>query len=236
MKQAKIILLRHGQCEGGSILRGKTDVSLSDLGFCNMHQSAAKLGLLGYLPFLNIYSSPLIRCRVFADELSQQLNQVDCSLTLKPKLMSELQEIDFGLWDGKGFDELYQHHAAELDAYWDNPWDNALPEAELMADFERRVASAFELITEQLYDATELDDLSELGEQGEQSNQPCAALVVTHGGVMRHIISLVLGVTRCKALYAQFNLDYAATVSIDVFWSETDDKHNKPVYRLNWSS
>ena len=227
MKQAKIILLRHGQCEGGSILRGKTDVSLSDLGFCNMHQSAAKLGLLGYLSSLNIYSSPFIRCRAFAVELSQQLNQADSSLALKPKLMSELQEIDFGLWDGKSFDELYQHNAIELDAYWDNPWDNPAPEAESMADFERRVAHAFELITGQLYVATELDALSD---------QPSAALVVTHGGVMRHIISLVLGVTRCKALYAQFNLDYGATVSIDVFWPETDDKDNKPVYRLNWSS
>ncbi|WP_076541609.1 histidine phosphatase family protein [Shewanella sp. UCD-KL21] len=228
MKQAKIILLRHGQCEGGSILRGKTDVALTDLGLANMHQSAAKLGLLGCLPSLQLYSSPLMRCHAFAAELAQQLNQASADLALKVEIMSQLQEIDFGLWDGKSFTELYQHSAKALDAYWDNPWDNGAPQAEPMAEFEQRVAQAFAQITQQAYDLAKVNN--------EDGSASTTALVVTHGGVIRHIIALVLGLNRCQGLYGQLNIDYAATVTIDVFWPETDDKSTKAVYRLNWPS
>ncbi|MFC1518290.1 histidine phosphatase family protein [Pseudomonadota bacterium] len=233
MKQAKIILLRHGQCEGDSILRGKTDVGLTDLGLTNMHQSAAKLGLLGCLPSLQLYSSPLVRCHEFAAELAQQLNQVSADLALKVEIMSQLQEIDFGLWDGKSFAELYQHSAKALDAYWDNPWEHGAPQAEPMAEFEQRVAQAFAQITLQAYNLAEAHTAEA---NSAKATASATALVVTHGGVIRHIIALVLGLERCKGLYGQLNIDYAATVTIDVFWPEADDKSTKPVYRLNWNN
>ena len=281
MKQAKLILLRHGQCEGGNILRGKTDVSLTPFGLANMQASVKKLGLINQANSLLIFSSPLIRCSLFAEEFAADINQArlfsenndtqfaasasfpfkqdqeqqDKNLPLQVNLLPQFQEVDFGDWDGQSFDALYQKHPQALDHYWDNPWDNTPPNGEPMADFEARVTQGLAMITAMLDKQLESSKA-----QSEQDN-PATALVVTHGGVIRHIIGQVLGLERCKGLYAQLAIDYAASVTIDIFWPESQANNEgdslvsvkadsakvsankqapsaaiKPVYRLNWPS
>ncbi|MCL1066698.1 histidine phosphatase family protein [Shewanella olleyana] len=307
MKQAKLILLRHGQCEGGNILRGKTDVSLTPLGLANMQASVKKLGLNNLANSLLIFSSPLIRCSLFAEAFAADINQARLfsesidnktqvaasansslnqeqeqmqeqkqakNLLLQANLLPQLKEVDFGDWDGQSFDALYQAHPQALDQYWDNPWDNTPPNGEPMPDFEARVTQGLALITAMLHKQLESskalsgqDSKQESGQdsgQGSGEESTATALVVTHGGVIRHIIGQVLVLERCKGLYAQLAIDYAASVTIDVYWPEsqanTDGDNSvsdkagspeaamvdenkqahsaaiKPVYRLNWPS
>ncbi|WP_285163211.1 histidine phosphatase family protein [Shewanella goraebulensis] len=268
MKQAKLILLRHGQCEGGDILRGKTDVTLSPLGWANMETALKNLDLVRQAPSLSIYSSPLLRCRQFAEETVADINQsglfalnlseqVAKSTTVPPleiKLMPEFQEIDFGDWDGQTFDALYQNDPKALDLYWDNPWGNTPPKGEPMTEFEARVTSGLTEVTQQLESKLLLNQKQQESIKLSQENI-ATALIVTHGGVIRHIIGHILGLERCKGLYAQLAIDYAASVVIDVYWPEAQSlSHNsidgnsvnadkkvasdkiKPVYRLNWPS
>ena len=296
MQQAKMILLRHGQCEGGNILRGKTDVALTPLGVATMEASVKKLGGALQAAPLTIYSSPLIRCQQFAQNLvadinqnrsfSQQLNanepvnkrEVDCQTSLLAEViqMPQFQEVDFGDWDGQTFDALYQHDGQAVDRYWTNPWLHTPPNGETMLEFEARVTNGLAEVSGQL--AAQLSSLKQLNEQvsAESSlasvpepdsdtdfdngtateNEKATALIVTHGGVIRCIMSHILGLEQCAGLYSQLAIDYGATVVIDVYWpeqavtkqavnsaSEIESMQSmikpaasKPVYRLHWPS
>ena len=283
MKHAKLILLRHGQCEGGNILRGKTDVALTPLGLANMQARFKQLGLLESTASLAVFSSPLQRCRQFAEgmvaeanhsvqfantvndnnahyhkvnaddvQIGVSSNSINLTSTQSPiqlQLMPQFQEIDFGDWDGQTFDALYQADREGLDRYWDNPWGNTPPDGEPMADFEARVSDGLATVTQHLASQIKLLESNDLNHQASpQANyvqiKTANALVVTHGGVIRHIISQVLGLERCKGLYSQLAIDYAASVVIDVYWPDVptiDDKELgqaavKPIYRLNWPS
>ncbi|MEZ9139072.1 MULTISPECIES: histidine phosphatase family protein [unclassified Shewanella] len=296
MQQAKMILLRHGQCEGGNILRGKTDVALTPLGVATMEASVKKLGGALQAASLTIYSSPLIRCQQFAQNLvadinqnrsfSQQLNanepvnkrEFDCQTSLLAEViqMPQFQEVDFGDWDGQTFDALYQHDGQAVDRYWTNPWLHTPPNGETMLEFEARVTNGLAEVSGQL--AAQLSSLKQLKGQvsGESSlasspetdsdidfdngtatgNEKATALIVTHGGVIRCIMSHILGLDQCAGLYSQLAIDYGATVVIDVYWPEqavtkqsfncaseiestqsmTRPAASKPVYRLHWPS
>ncbi|MGK0442178.1 MAG: broad specificity phosphatase PhoE [Pseudohongiellaceae bacterium] len=128
-----IDLLRHGSCEGGLIFRGHTDSALNEQGWRQMQQA------ITHAPsWDNIISSPLQRCKAFAESLSE-------NVTLK----SHLQEISFGDWDGQLTETVQQliPHAAE--AFWQNPENNTPPNGEALVDFQQRVVPAWQKITQQ---------------------------------------------------------------------------------------
>ncbi|MGS0730603.1 histidine phosphatase family protein, partial [Shewanella sp. 0m-11] len=43
MQTTKVILLRHGECDGGNILRGQVDVALTELGQLQMKKAFSAL-------------------------------------------------------------------------------------------------------------------------------------------------------------------------------------------------
>ncbi|OBT07872.1 hypothetical protein A9264_05225 [Vibrio sp. UCD-FRSSP16_10] len=244
--------MRHGQCEGGNFLRGKTDVELSQLGLANMRNSIKPIDIMPYLPKALLVSSPLKRCQCFAKQLlselsvdstaafiqNQNIKQPHSVDLLAVQLMSEMAEIDFGDWDGLSFDDLYKQFGDSIDRYWQDPWQYTPPNAETMAEFELRVASGFNTICQQLRllanspepneNSPELDELSP--ELEKNTSEPMA-LIVTHGGVIRAIIALVLGLERCKGIYDTLAIDYAAIVSISIFWV---GEESEPKFRLTF--
>jgi len=132
------------------------------------------------LPWTHIISSPLLRCAGFAKKLS-----IDHPLPLhiEPRLM----EIDFGDWEGLSSKQIMQHDACRLKKYWNDPENNTPPNGESLADFETRVLSAW----------------NELATHAEKKH----LLIVTHGGVLRIILSHVLTLPR-TALF-NINVPYA---------------------------
>ena len=93
MPEASTLLtvLRHGEVLGPwNVLRGKRDVALSATGVQQMQRVMAAINPS---PFSRIVSSPLARCRVFAESIAQTS---DVPLTLH----AGFEEIDFGDWDG----------------------------------------------------------------------------------------------------------------------------------------
>ena len=158
-----LYLLRHGECEGGRILRGRVDVPLSAMGLVQMQNAIEKLPK----PPDVIVSSPLRRCADFAHQL-----HMDTGIELS--VYDGLQEIDFGDWDGQLFDKLYDAFGPALRRYWDDPWSAPPPNGESMSKFEHRVDSAWQQLLQCFMGRT--------------------VLVIGHGGVIRHIMSRVLGV------------------------------------------
>lgn len=109
-----------------------------------------------------LFCSPLLRCRQSAEYLE---------LGLEPVIVDELREVDFGRWEDKSFAEIAKQWPVEVAAWSD--WSEAFtfPGGENIGAF--------------------LDRLKKL----QAYIQGCDAkklLLVTHGGVIRHLICLYL--------------------------------------------
>jgi alpha-ribazole phosphatase len=127
VKTTTIDLLRHGQCEGGEIFRGSTDVALTDKGWQQMQQSISNEQGWG-----RIISSTLMRCQKFANTLSKEKG-------LPLELFEAFQEIHFGDWEGQLQETVQQEQRELLRAFWKDPLTATPPNGEPMIDFHRRV-------------------------------------------------------------------------------------------------
>jgi alpha-ribazole phosphatase len=152
--------MRHGEPIGGRRYRGQIDDPLSEKGWAQMHAAVGESG-----PWTRIVSSPLLRCRAFAETLAERH---DLPLTLDERL----KEVGFGEWEGKSAAEIEQGAPGTLARFKADPI-NARPEgAEPLVDFQVRVAAA-------------LDDL--LAQHAGQH-----VLLVGHAGVMRMALAWAL--------------------------------------------
>ena len=166
MLETTIDLIRHGEPEGGHKIRGALDDPLSELGWSQMHAAVGT-----QRPWTRLVSSPLSRCRHFAEHLSQQTG---LALELNP----EFREISFGVWEGLTTAELMAQDATALQRYWRDPAKHAPENAEPSQAFLARVHRAWDVLLEQ--------------QRGEH------VLLVCHGGVIRAILSGVLGMPQEK--------------------------------------
>jgi broad specificity phosphatase PhoE len=151
--------LRHGAVEGGACYRGITDDPLNAEGWQQM-QRAVNISISGHWDI--IISSPLVRCYAFAKDLSQRLN-----LPLISYL--ELQEINFGDWEGKTAEQV---SAYALQQFYLDPIKHPPPNSEAFTQFQSRVL----LTWQQLLDRY----------QGQK------ILLISHAGVIRVILAKIL--------------------------------------------
>ena len=153
-------LMRHGEPVGGRRYRGQIDDPLSEKGWAQMHAAVGES-----VPWTRIVSSPLLRCRAFAETLAERHR-------LPLALDERLKEVGFGAWEGKSAAEIEQAAPGTLARFKADPL-NARPQgAEPLVDFHARVAAA-------------LDDL--LAQHNGQH-----VLLVGHAGVMRMALAWAL--------------------------------------------
>lgn len=127
-----IDLLRHGQCQGGEIFRGSTDVALTEHGWQQMENTLASLS-----GWQQIVSSPLLRCHAFASDLAQKLQ-------LPISHCDALREIHFGDWEGRPHEEIQKNQGELLRKFWHDPLSMTPPNGEHITDFQQRVVGSFE--------------------------------------------------------------------------------------------
>lgn len=160
MNETIIDFIRHGQPEGGSVYRGHgIDDPLSELGWQQMWLAVGESA-----PWQQIISSPMLRCRAFAEALAEK-HQLPVSID------ERFKEVGFGSWEGRNRSEIKQNNRAEYDAFYHDPVNSRPVGAEPIATFTHRVSQAL-ADTIQHY-------------QG----QHC--LVVAHAGVIRAIVAHV---------------------------------------------
>ncbi len=157
-----IDLLRHGEPEGGRMYRGQKDDPLSPLGWEQMRAATAGEEVWG-----RVVSSPLRRCREFAETLSAERG-------LALRVEEGFREVSFGPWEGRRPDDLHAEQPESVEAFWQDPVGRWPAGGEVFTDFQARVATAW-------------DNL--LGEHRGES-----LLLVAHGGVIRAILFHVLGI------------------------------------------
>ena len=161
MSETIIDLIRHGEPEGGKKYRGySVDDPLSEKGWSQMWDA-----IEGCKDWDCIVTSPMLRCREFAEKLSQKLN-------IPFFVENDLEEVGFGDWEGKSAEQIKSENQAEYYAFFLDPVHNRPNNSEDLDVFSDRVVSAYKLVLE------------------EYEGKHC--LVVTHAGVIRAIMAYAL--------------------------------------------
>lgn len=133
MSQTILDYLRHGEPEGGSKYRGhNVDDPLSERGWSQMRDTVQHLD-----GWSRILSSPMQRCRAFAEWLGEQRG-------LPVEIVDNLKEVGFGSWEGATRAELLNRRADEYHAFYADPVNNRPAGAEPLQAFGQRVAEAYE--------------------------------------------------------------------------------------------
>ncbi|WP_440874552.1 histidine phosphatase family protein [Thalassotalea sp. PLHSN55] len=197
--ESTLYLVRHGEIATPGILAGKTDVALSDKGWQQLSHSVANLAKIDVC-----ISSPLKRCRLFAEDFCQQ-HHLDLVID------KQLAEMNFGDWDGKSYQTLWQANANNdaakttenfnLGDFWQNPWQYAIKNAEHISDFTDRVDAWWH---------------NWLSQQNHQQANTCS-LIFAHGGVIKHLLARILampipGTGHMSAI----DVPYASVIKISV--------------------
>jgi len=155
-------LLRHGEPVGGTRFRGQRDDPLSEQGWRQMWDAVA-----GRVIWQQIVTSPLLRCRAFAESLAAQH-------ALPVEAEPRFAEVGFGVWEGCTRSELERLDPGQVERYLRDPVGQRPPGAEPLDAFTARVRAGFEAM---------------LARHDGQS-----VLVVAHAGVIRAILAAVLDI------------------------------------------
>lgn len=160
-----IDLLRHAECEGGAIFRGSWDVALAEAGWTRLRQVAA--GVSGWQW---VTSSPLVRCRAFAEALAAERG-LDCDVDAR------FREMSFGAWEGRPVADVWAEDEAAAAAWLADPEAHPPPGGEALAAVRARARAGFD----ERIDAAR-------GSHG---------VIVTHGGLMRVLLGDLLAMPGC---------------------------------------
>lgn len=195
-KKITIDLLRHGEPEGGDILRGRVNPPLTELGWQQMHASAGSSSTddVHGLPWTHIVSSSLQRCRAFGEHLTQEHG-------IPLQVEDDWQEIDYGDWDGMLIKDWRKAAADQFKEFRHDLSKLAPPNGEPYLDFKDRILGAWE----------------KLSEKPDGSH----VLVICHGGVMRVVIPTVLGMPLNQTF--PLNIPFACLSRIHLTVTENSD-------------
>jgi alpha-ribazole phosphatase len=178
----KVYLIRHGETEGAETKRykGHIDVPLSGNGIRQMERIAeylsvgarkrgsGEVGERRAVPLLNaIYCSDLSRAVESAEIVAGPHG-------LKPVIMNELRERNFGIWEGMTFDEIREKWPDAFNSWAANPLKFSPMEGESTIEARDRAMPAFKEILN--------------GHEGE------LIAIVSHGGIIRIILCELLGI------------------------------------------
>lgn len=165
MIKLQIDLLRHGETTLSHTLRGHLDDDLTEQGWLQM-QSTIQQYITTPVDWDVIISSPLRRCRCFAEHLANQLG-------LPMRVNKHIKEMHFGDWEGIATQTIYKTAPELLDNFWQFPTQYHAPKGESLLQFKQRVMHGFDEIYVQM-----------------QQHNWNKALIVTHGGVIKLLTCL----------------------------------------------
>ncbi len=155
-----LVAVRHGETDWNRIrrLQGHTDIALNATG---VEQAARLAAALAGEPIRAIHSSDLARAMATAQPIA-------AALGVPVVRDARLRERNYGMFEGKTFPEILEHHPAEAarlasrDAGW------LLPGGESQQAFFERVVSA----------------VTAIAEEEERTGFAPTVLIVAHGGVL----------------------------------------------------
>lgn len=165
VKPTLITVLRHGEVEGAPhVFRGKSDPVLSTNGWQQMQRA-----LRAFPEFDSVATSPLARCRAFADSLTSAEGSV---------ILNDFREMDFGDWEEQTPQAVQALSPDLFQRFQNNPEGLSPPNGEPFDVFRKRVSTTFK----------QWLDKANGGHR----------LLITHAGVMRILLVEHLGLPVCN--------------------------------------
>lgn len=110
-----------------------------------------------------IYTSPMNRCKLLAKELSGKLDK-------EFELIESLNEINFGIFEGKNYKEVQKTHPDAWQNWIMDYINYTIPEGESLSELYKRVEEFLNIL----------------------KKKDGKYLLITHGGVIQTIITLLL--------------------------------------------
>jgi alpha-ribazole phosphatase len=165
-----LYLIRHGATQGDGVKRykGSLDVPLSEEGIEQIKRVALYLSKVIKDERPVVYSSPLSRALKSAEIISDNFN-------VKPVIVPELRERNFGIWEGMSFEQIKERYPEEFSLWADNPLKYSPPGGESTIEVRDRVMKALRGLLHPF------------------TNSPIQ-IIVAHGGVNRIILCEFLGI------------------------------------------
>lgn len=172
----RIFMARHGETDWNveRRIQGSTDIPLNENGIRQAHS------LAGYLErqvvgkggtITHIFTSPLERAKETAEIVGARLR-------VPVEAVSGLEEMNFGICEGKSWLEAKAMYPQELSEWEENKRERRILGGESYQDVLDRFFSAYKIIKRRL-SLVELD--------GEKDNN---ILIITHGAVIMLLLSL----------------------------------------------
>jgi alpha-ribazole phosphatase len=135
--------------------------------------------------FQRVFCSPMRRCKQTAEILD---------LEAEISYVDELREINFGRWEGLEFSDIESQEPQMIQNWMENPDEFCFPKGECRSDFILRIEE-FKGRMLSLADKK--------------------ILIITHGGVIRHLICLYLGLPVNN--YLLFQVGEGLLTTLDCF-------------------
>lgn len=158
----KLILIRHGQtdCNLEKRYSGFMDIELNDTG-------KFQVELLSY----RIKAEPIDR--VYCSDRKRAVQSAEIIFKSRDKqIIPDLREINFGVFEGLTYKEIMENYPDFYQKWFEDPFNNNIPNGEALHDFEKRVLGCFERII--------------------CDNMDNTAAVVSHGGTISILINAIL--------------------------------------------
>ncbi|MBN1298161.1 MAG: histidine phosphatase family protein [Actinobacteria bacterium] len=132
INQKVIFLIRHGNTKFNEkkLFRGHTDIPLDNTGILQAEKTAK---FLQDIDLDIIYSSPLARAYSTAEIIKKhQKNNIEL------KIEESFTDLDFGEWEGKGYDEVRLLYPEIYNAWSREPFKTIIPSGEDMNAAQKR--------------------------------------------------------------------------------------------------
>lgn len=192
-----LYLIRHGETIGSETksYKGSIDVPLSEHGLAQIKRVSAFVtaSLLHaeaamQKSYLNeIHSTPReMPCNaraklsaVYCSDLGRAVNSAEIIAGphgLKPLVVPELRERNFGVWEGMTFNEIRERYPSEFEAWASDPLKHSPVNGESTEEVCKRVIGALDTIVSR-----------------HSGDSPAHIAVVAHGGVNRIILCHLMG-------------------------------------------
>jgi alpha-ribazole phosphatase/probable phosphoglycerate mutase len=176
----KVYLIRHGETEDADSRRykGHIDVPLSASGIDQIKKLSELISCKGEVtsPLLPIFRSSELMA-VYCSDLGRAVKSAEIiagPFGLKPVIVENLKERNFGVWEGMTFDEIKDRWPDAFTAWAENPLRFSPIEGESTLEARDRVLPVFNEITD--------------------SHKGQNIAIVSHGGVIRIILCELLGI------------------------------------------
>jgi phosphoserine phosphatase len=143
----KILLIRHGHVEGikPARFRGRAELALTDHGRAQARAVAKRIAS-AWRPS-DVYTSPMGRSVATGAAIAQACG-------LEARILEELNDIDYGAWQSRSYDEIREENPALFARWFVSPHLVRFPDGESLQDVVARASDVLRFVLARHVDDT----------------------------------------------------------------------------------